>query len=158
MSYALAVKLKDEAAYPKNMYITTDSPMRTIRTVPTDDGKVMIFGGESHEYDDATYDEDLHYNKLIEDVHKRFEVDSVVYRWLAGDYMPYDRIPYIGPDPKHPSIYVITGYRAWGLAWAMSAAQAVAGYIQNEPADWANHFSLDRLKNPALKEDKVVRF
>lgn len=133
MSYALAVKLKDENAYPKNMYVTTDKPMRTIRTVPTDDGKVMIFGGESHEYDDATYDEDLHYNKLIEDVHKRFEVDSVAYRWLAGDYMSYDRIPYIGPDPKHPSIYVITGYRAWVLAWAMSAAHAIAISMARQP-------------------------
>jgi glycine/D-amino acid oxidase-like deaminating enzyme len=74
-------------------------------------------------------------------------------RWLAGDFMPYDRIPFIGPDPDYPSVYVITGYRAWGLAWAMSAAHGIRGYVDGAPADWVRHFSLDRLRSPVLDED-----
>jgi len=133
MSYALAVKLKEGSAYPQHMYITTDDPLRTIRTAPYDDGEVLIFGGESHEYDEDSYNPDDHYKKLIEDVYKRFDVEKVLYRWLAGDNMPYDRMPYIGPHPDHPSIYIVTGYRAWGLAWAMSAADVIAGYISDAP-------------------------
>ncbi|MGH7196023.1 MAG: NAD(P)/FAD-dependent oxidoreductase, partial [Candidatus Saccharimonadales bacterium] len=158
MSYGLAVTLKDSSAYPKDMYITTDEPMRTIRTAPLGGGSVLIFGGESHEFDEATFDENLHYRNLIEDVKNKFDVDKILYRWLAGDYMPYDRMPYFGPYPDNPSIYAITGYRAWGLAWAMSAARAVTGYVTNEPLEWAKYFSLERLREPLNEEDKQPGF
>lgn len=158
MSYALAVSLRDPAAYPKSMYITTDTPMRTIRTASFEGKPVMIFGGESHEYDEATYNEELHYANLIEDVHSRFDVEKVHFRWLAGDYMPYDRMPYIGALPDYPSIYVVTGYRAWGLAWAMSAASAIAQDVAGSPEEWVRPFNLDRLAHPLPKAERVHGF
>lgn len=157
MSYGLAVTLKNKADYPEGMYMTTDEPLRTIRYAPHEDSQVLIYGGESHEYSDDSWDPDAHYKNLIRDIRKQFDVDKILYRWLAGDYMPYDRIPYIGPMPKYPSIYVVTGYRAWGLAWAMSAAQAILGYAEQKPPQWAAPFSLDRLKLPTLKSDKNHR-
>lgn len=154
MSYGLAATLQDPSAYPQNMYITTDEPLRTIRSAPYQDGQVLIFGGESHEYSDETYDPDTHYRALIDDVRRKFDVDTILYRWLAGDYMPYDRIPYIGAHPDHASIYIVTGYRAWGLAWAMAAADIIAGDITDKPLDWAAPFRLDRLQEPIRDEDK----
>ncbi len=153
MSYALAVELEDPTEYPRDMYITTDDPMRTIRSAEYDGRPVLVFGGESHEYDAATYDERSHYISLAEDVQRRFKVKRIHCRWLAGDFMPYDRIPFIGPDPEYPSIYVITGYRAWGLTWAMAAAHGILSYIDGAPADWLRHFSLERLKSPLRDED-----
>lgn len=158
MSYGLGVKLKDESDYPKSMYITTDEPMRTIRSTPYQNGQLLIFGGESHEYSDDTYDPDMHYKNLIKDVKRKYKVDEIKYRWLAGDYMPYDRIPYIGPLPEHSTIYVVTGYRAWGLAWAMSASHAIVGYAMKGVPSWARYFSLDRLKEPLRSEDKAKGF
>lgn len=158
MSYALAVTLKDAAAYPEHLYITTDSPMRTIRSADYNGQPVMIFGGESHQLDDDNFNPDSHYKNLIDDVHEKFDVDKVVFRWLAGDYMPYDRIPYIGAMPGTPSIYTITGYRAWGLAWAMSAAEAIVDDIDGSPAHWVHPFSLERLQQPLTDEDKIQGF
>jgi glycine/D-amino acid oxidase-like deaminating enzyme len=155
MSYALAVELEDPNECPDGMYITTDAPMRTIRSAQRDGHPVLVFGGESHEYDEGTFDADSRYRALIEDVQARFKVKRVHCRWLAGDFMPYDRIPFIGPDPEHPSIYVITGYRAWGLAWAMSAARGILGYIDDAPGDWVKHFSLERLRTPLTDEDRI---
>ena len=155
MSYALAVELNDESSYPRDMYITTDTPMRTIRTADYDGGRVMIFGGESHEYSEATYDPDSRYRALTKDVHERFDVNKVLYRWLAGDYMPYDRMPYIGPHPGYPSIFIATGYRAWGLAWAMSAARIITGYVTGRPLSWAPPFGLERAKDSVLASDKT---
>lgn len=155
MSYALAVRLKDGAEYPRSMYITPDDPMRTIRSATYEGQPVMIFGGESHEYDEATYDEDKHYAALIEDVHSRFDVDEVLFRWLAGDFMPYDRMPFIGALPDTPSVYVITGYRAWGLAWAMSASAAVVNDMVGEPEDWVAPFGLERLSRPVPESERV---
>jgi len=157
MSYGLAVTLADGSAYPNGMYITTDQPMRTIRSAPYKGGHVMIYGGESHEYDEKSYDPDVRYRNLIRDVHASFNVDEVLYRWLAGDFMPYDRIPYIGALPGYSSIYIATGYRAWGLAWAMSAAEAITGYIMKDPVSWATPFSLDRLQFPVRADDKKAR-
>ena len=142
MSYALAAELEDPTEYPKGMYITTDDPMRTIRSAECDGRSVLVFGGDSDEYDATTYDERSHYKSLVEDVQRRFKVKRIHCRWLAGDFMPYDRIPFIGPDPEYPSIYVITGYRAWGLAWAMSAAHGILSYIDGASADSVRYFSL----------------
>lgn len=158
MSYALALTLKDPAAYPEDMYITTDDPLRTIRSASYDGKPVLIFGGESHEYDEATYDEALHYGKLIDDVHSRYDVDEILFRWLAGDYMPYDRMPYIGAMPDFPTIYTITGYRAWGLAMAMSATEAVVDAVAGQPAEWVKPFSLERLTQPVNDQDKLQKF
>jgi glycine/D-amino acid oxidase-like deaminating enzyme len=156
ISYALAAELDDPTGYPSGMYFTTDDPMCTIRSAECDGRTVLVFGGESHEYDEATYDEAAHYKSLVEDVQRRFKVKRIHCRWLAGDFMPYDRIPFIGPDPEYPSIYVITGYRAWGLAWAMSAAHGILSYIEDAPADWVRHFSLERLTSP-LRDEDIVR-
>ncbi|QGU04335.1 NAD(P)/FAD-dependent oxidoreductase [Corynebacterium comes] len=158
MSYALAVQLTEGSSYPESMYVTTDDPMRTMRSATSEGKPVLIFGGESHEYDDATFDADTRHRALIEDVRQKFDVDKVLYRWLAGDYMPYDRMPYIGAFPEHPSIHVITGFRAWGLAWAMSAAEAVVNDVAGAPDDWVRPFSLDRLSTPLPESRKVPGF
>ena len=112
---------------------------------------MLIFGGESYEYSDDTFDPDKHYKILIDEVRKEYKVDKVLYRWLASDYMPYDRMPYIGAIPGQPSVYVATGYRAWGLAWAVSAAEAVVDEITGNSADWVKPFILDRLRRGVRK-------
>ncbi len=155
-SYALAVTLKDGERYPSSLYITTDEPLRSIRSARFEGRPVMIFGGESHEYHDETFDDDmkLHFGNLITDVYQRYNVDKILFRWLASDQMPYDRMPYIGKIPGEKSIYVITGYRAWGLAWAMSATKAIANDIAGQPEEWVKHFSLDRLSIPLKDSDR----
>ena len=155
MSYALAVKLNDASTYPDGLYITTDDPLRTIRTASFNGKPILIFGGESHEFDPNDDNPDVHYQRLIDDVYRRFDVDQICFRWLAGDYMPYDRMPYFGALPDTPSVYAITGYRAWGLAWAMSAAEAVVNAIAGQPDEWAKPFSFARLQEPPRESDKV---
>jgi glycine/D-amino acid oxidase-like deaminating enzyme len=153
MSYALAAELADQAEYPDGMYINVDDPMRTIRSAEFEGRPVLIFGGESHEFVEDDFDPNPHFRALIEDLRSRFRVKRIRCRWLAGDFMPYDRIPFIGPDPEHPSIYVVTGFRAWGLAWAMTAAHGILSYVDDAPAAWVRHFSLDRLETPLREED-----
>src|SRR5206468_660674 len=107
LSYALGVLLKGE--YPKQMYITSEAPVRTIRSHPYRGGRIMVFGGESHLMT-KDYNKDEHYTNLIEDVKKRYDVDKIVYKWIAGDMMPDDRMPYIGNYPGQNNIFIITGF------------------------------------------------
>lgn len=132
LSYALGVKLKAEKQYPKGMYINAERPVRTIRSHPYDNGQILIFGGESHEMT-KNYEKNEHYQILIDDVKKRFAVDKILYRWIAGDVMPYDRIPYIGAYPGQKDIFIITGFQAWGLCWAIVAAQLITDLITGRP-------------------------
>ncbi|OYX43764.1 hypothetical protein B7Y94_00930 [Candidatus Saccharibacteria bacterium 32-49-12] len=155
MSYALALTLKDPSAYPKGMYITTDEPMRTIRSAIYKSRPVLIFGGESHEYSESSFDPELHYKNLIDDAHRSYDVEEILFRWLAGDNMPYDRMPYFGAMPDHPTIYVSTGYRAWGLAWAMSATESIIDDILGSPAAWAKPFGLERLKDAPAENSNL---
>jgi glycine/D-amino acid oxidase-like deaminating enzyme len=143
LSYALGVLINGH--YPKGMYINVEDPRRTIRSHPYKNGEILIFGGESHEMT-KNYDKDEHYKNLVDDVKKHFKVKNIEYRWIAGDAMSKDKMPYIGAYPDHPHVYIATGYRAWGLAWAMAASDIISGSILDKPVDWAEPFSLKRLK------------
>lgn len=37
----------------------------------------------------------------------------------------------------------------------MSATHGLISYLDDQPADWVKHFSLDRLQEPLRPEDKV---
>ncbi|MEX2006873.1 MAG: FAD-binding oxidoreductase [Candidatus Saccharimonadales bacterium] len=142
LSYALGVII--DGHYPQGMYITTDDPIRSIRSHPYKNDQILIFGGESHKMT-KDYDKDEHYQNLLMDVNQKFKVKKAVYHWIAGDNMTYDRLPYIGAYPKHPNIYVAFGFRAWGLAWAMAAAQIITSQILGESTPDAQPFGLQRL-------------
>jgi glycine/D-amino acid oxidase-like deaminating enzyme len=143
LSYALGVKLRSD--YPRNMYITTEHPVRSIRSHPYHDGRLLVFGGESHEMT-KDYNKDEHYQNLIEDVTNRFEVEEILYRWIAGDVMPSDRMPYIGRYPGEKNVFIITGFHAWGLAWGMAASEIIRDEICGQPNDYSHFFGLERLK------------
>jgi glycine/D-amino acid oxidase-like deaminating enzyme len=143
LSYALGVLI--DGHYPEGMYINVEDPRRTIRSAHYKKGQILIFGGESHKLT-KDYDKNEHYKNLIDDVPKYFKVKEIIYRWIAGDAMSNDMMPYIGAYPDHPNIYMVTGYRAWGLAWAMAASNIISGSILGKPVDWAEPFSLRRLK------------
>jgi glycine/D-amino acid oxidase-like deaminating enzyme len=143
LSYALGVRLKSD--YPRQMYITAEHPVRSIRSHPYEDGRLLVFGGESHEMT-KDYDKAEHYKNLIDDVTKRFEVEEILYRWIAGDVMPGDRMPYIGAYPGERNVFIITGFHAWGLAWGMAASQIIRDEITGQENIYSQYFGLDRLK------------
>lgn len=143
LSYALGVRIRGD--YPRGMYITTDEPLRSIRSHPYKEGQLLIFGGDSHKMEKG-YDKDEHYQNLVDDVTRSYEVEEILYRWIAGDAMPYDKMPYIGEYPEYKNIFVATGYRAWGLAWSVAAARIITGSILNRPLLWSKPFSPARLK------------
>lgn len=143
LSYALGIRLKAGSSYPQGMYINHDEPLRSIRSHPYEDGELLIFGGDSHDQKDE-YDKDQHWRSLLADAKQKFAVEELLYRWVAGDTMPHDRLPYIGPYPKHPTIFIATGFRAWGLAWAAAAATFIKDSVASHPrAEWP--FGLERL-------------
>ena len=149
MSYLLGVRLAKDADYPEDMYISVDSPSRTMRSHPYEEGRILLFGGEGYRIGGADYE--AHYENLIADVNRKFIVEEVVYRWMASDALSADRMPYIGELPGYPHIFVATGYSAWGLAWSAAAAGIISDLIVERPNDSAEVFGLGRMEKVGIR-------
>ena len=48
-SYALSFRLEDDSTVPHGMYLSADSPSRSICYTPTDEGRLLLIGGNGHE-------------------------------------------------------------------------------------------------------------
>lgn len=81
-SYAMAARLREGAKVPAGMYLSVDSPSRSVRAALGD--SVVILGGEGHKtgQDDDTRER---YSALESWARENFEVDSIDHRWSAQD-------------------------------------------------------------------------
>lgn len=141
-SYALTATLAGPA--PLGMYLSADSPTRSVRPV-TAGGREVLLGGEGHK---VGHDPDTRrrYEALEGWARERFAVDEITYRWSAQDYMPSDGVPFIGPaGPGASRIFVATGFKKWGMSTAAVAAMILRDRIGGRENDWADFFSSTRL-------------
>lgn len=144
-SYAIAAPIDKQQA-PRGMYISVDHPTRSIRSTPADDGgRMLIVGGEGHKPGDDP-DTNARYAKLEAFMRERFGVDRAEYHWSTHDYMPVDRLPYIGRLRRGvDNIYVATGFAKWGLTKGTLAAEIVSDAILGRANEWAELYDSTRL-------------
>ncbi|MDT8861914.1 FAD-dependent oxidoreductase [Alkalihalobacillus sp. MEB130] len=112
-SYVLAAKVKGEC--PDGMYLSVDSPSRSLRYTMRDGEKLAIIGGEEHKTGQGVNTQ-YHYEALEQYGMELFSDIDIQYRWSAQDMVTLDKLPYIGKISRtHPNIFVATGYRKWGM-------------------------------------------
>ena len=141
-SYAITVRLRGPV--PDGMYLQTESPGRSLRAHPFDDGELLIVGGESHElgHGDAVDK----FAALERYARERFDVAGFEHRWSAHDFMPEDGLPYIGRlQPFSDRVLTVTGLAKWGLALGAAASRILADGIGGRANDWAETFDPWRL-------------
>ncbi|BBY44619.1 FAD-dependent oxidoreductase [Mycolicibacterium celeriflavum] len=138
-SYCMAYKVPVNIT--RGMYISADSPTRSLRYAPTPDGDFLIAGGAGHpvghqkspassvqELDQWTK---LHYPGAMQ-----------THYWSAQDYSPIDELPYVGPIlPGNDKIFVATGFDKWGMTNGTAAALALSSRILGGRMDWAEAFA-----------------
>jgi glycine/D-amino acid oxidase-like deaminating enzyme len=138
-SYCMAYKLPGNLT--RGMYISADSPTRSVRYAPTPTGDRLIVGGASHpvghEKSPASSVQELdswakvHYPGAMQ-----------THYWSAQDYAPIDELPYVGPIlPGHDKIFVATGFDKWGMTNGTAAALALSSRILGGRMDWADAFA-----------------
>jgi nitrite reductase/ring-hydroxylating ferredoxin subunit len=129
------------------MYISADEPTRSIRSSPgTDGARFLIVGGEGHKpgRDDDTR---RRYEALEGFLHDRFDAGAVEHRWSTHDYLPVDRLPYIGRVRRNePRILTATGFAKWGLTKGVVAAAILSDAILERDNKWAETFDAKRLR------------
>lgn len=129
---------------PQHMYISSTTPIRSLRPWPEGGPNGAIIVGENHPTgsDDA---DPGRWGELERWANEHFDVDSFEYRWSAQDYDTADRIPYVGRSPMTGSILVATGFAKWGLTNGTAAAAILVDLILERENDYAEAFSASRI-------------
>jgi glycine/D-amino acid oxidase-like deaminating enzyme/nitrite reductase/ring-hydroxylating ferredoxin subunit len=152
-SYVLLARLRDEV--PEGMYLSDESPAHSLRSVPTEDGELLMVGGESHKAGQSEAAE--RYRALEDWARARFEVASIEHRWATQDNMPADGLPFVGRLwPLSDRVLTVTGLRKWGLAMGTSAARMLADRLLGRPNHLAPFFDPLRL-HPLAAGPELVK-
>jgi glycine/D-amino acid oxidase-like deaminating enzyme/nitrite reductase/ring-hydroxylating ferredoxin subunit len=149
-SYAIAVELDGDR--PEEMYLSVDSPTRSLRTA----GEHLIVGGEGHKVGDE-HDTAEHYANLEAWARQHFAVRQVAYRWSAQDWSPADGIPYIGRMAGHDDgVFVATAFKKWGMTHGTVAAMVISDLIGGRDNPWLDVFDATRLAPTQSLKDVVA--
>ena len=155
-SYAIAARI-EAAQDPQGMYINTGTPTRSIRTAYDEDGGLLLLlGGEGHK-PGAEPDTERRYRTLEGFGREHWGATEFPYHWSTQDYMPVDKVPYIGRLTRGSSHrYVATGFNKWGMAHGTAAAMILSDAILRRPNAWAHLYDANRVK-PRASAAKLLK-
>ena len=135
-SYALAFKVAEPI--PHGMYLSADSPTRSLRYAPSPAGDLLLVGGNGHVVGRESSTQSK-VDELIAWTRKYWPGAQLTHQWSAQDYSPIDKLPYVGPLlPGNDRILVATGYSKWGMTNAVAAALALSARVLGGHVEWAH--------------------
>src|SRR5215218_6977507 len=134
-SYALAFRVPGDR--PQGMYISADTPTRSLRTAMHGAEERLVVGGNDNEGGHFTKP----LSRLVEDLMnwttKHFPGAELTHTWSAQDYQSHNHVPFIGWLPRGGKrIQLATGFGKWGMTNAAMAALMISGNILGRPAPW----------------------
>lgn len=149
-SYIVAAK--GNVKHLDGMYLSVDSPNRSVRTVNINGEPHLLLAGEGHKTGQGE-PEMNHYEALKAFGEKVFQVTEFPYRWSAQDLYTQDNVPYIGPvSANETNIFVATGFRKWGMTGSTTAAAVLRDYALDKDTPEMEIFSTERFTaDPSLK-------
>jgi glycine/D-amino acid oxidase-like deaminating enzyme/nitrite reductase/ring-hydroxylating ferredoxin subunit len=143
-SYAIACRI--DGAPPEGMFISADSPTRSIRGVPLDGEELLLVGGEGHKTGTGG-DTEERYRRMEDFAREHWNVHSVAYRWSAQDNSTVDGVPYVGRlTPRADRVFMATGFAKWGMTGGTAAAHLLTDLLLERPNTAAGLFDPNRLK------------
>lgn len=148
--YVIAARTRDP--YPGGMYISADSPSRSLRAATVDGETLTLISGEAHKTGQGE-DTRHHYEALEAFGHQVLGLTDIVYRWSNQDLFTLDKVPYIGPiTGMHPHVLVATGYMKWGMTTGTAAAQLLCDLALSRDNPFAQLYTPSRFYiEPSLK-------
>jgi glycine/D-amino acid oxidase-like deaminating enzyme/nitrite reductase/ring-hydroxylating ferredoxin subunit len=144
-SYAMALDLGDSAAIPRGMYLSADSPVRSVRSAMDD--TVVIVGGEGHKVGQDA-DTRQRYAALQQWAEKTFPVERIREQWSAQDNMPVDGTPFVGRQLPRSPVFVATGFGKWGMTNGTASGLLLADLIDGKENDWLVAYDATRTRAP----------
>ncbi len=143
-SYALLCRIA--GATPPGMFISGDSPTRSVRAVPVDGDELLLVGGEGHKTGEGG-DTEERYRALERFAREYWDVESVEYRWSSQDGTTIDGVPYVGPlTPRNEQVLMATGFAKWGMTGGTAAAMILSDRLLGRENPWAAMFNPNRIQ------------
>ena len=137
-SYAQAFRVP--GLIPTGMYLSADSPTRSIRSVPHEDGIRVLVGGNGHTVGRYQPTSDR-VADLTEWTKRHFPGAELTHAWSAQDYRAVDDLPYVGPLlPWSENVLFASGFAKWGMTNAVAAALALSSRLLGGATSWAQAF------------------
>ncbi len=156
-SYALARRI--DGGPLDGMFLSADSPTRSVRPHLGDGQAFLVVEGEEHKTGQDP-EAQRHYDAIEQWARERFGVDTIDYRWSAQDYIPADGVPYVGRMPGGAErVLVATGFKKWGMSNGTAAAMMLRDVVLDRPNPWLSLFDATRLRPrqsaPSLVKENV---
>ena len=134
-SYCVALTVTDDV--PEDMYLSADSPTRSLRTAVVNGTKYLIVSGNGHKVGHGSNNQ-AKVDGLTRWAQEYFPTAQPAYAWSAQDYSPASAVPYVGKVPAGGGhIYAATGYNKWGMTNAIAASLALSSEILGGNMPWA---------------------
>ncbi|MEN6325100.1 MAG: FAD-dependent oxidoreductase [Syntrophomonas sp.] len=148
-SYIIGIKINEK--FPEGMFITAESPGRSLRSQNDGNEELVLIAGEHHKTGDGQ-NLNIHYQNLLDFAHQTFQVNEVKYRWSTQDCMTIDGVPYCGNiTPKNPDLYVATGFGKWGISNGTATAMVMRDLISKGDSPWAPVYNPSRFNLKSTK-------
>lgn len=151
-SHGIAVEV--DGPVPQGMYISADSPARSVRSFSHGGTRYVVVAGEGH----RTGEGDAHARarRLVAFASQHWPGSRLRFSWTAEDFVPQDGVPYAGPLTRGGQTYLATGFQKWGLSNGTAAALMLAELVLGNDHPWAEAFDPHRL-TPAASAPSFVR-
>ncbi len=144
-SYVIGATIKEK--FPEGMFISAEEPIRSLRSQSSQDGELILIGGENHKTGHCE-NTNLHYSNLIDYAKSTFQVQDIPYRWSTQDCMTLDGVPYVGNlTAQSPGLYVATGFGKWGMTNSTAAAMIIKDLIKKGDSPWAPVYNPSRFSH-----------
>jgi glycine/D-amino acid oxidase-like deaminating enzyme/nitrite reductase/ring-hydroxylating ferredoxin subunit len=154
-SYVVAGYVDATTAAPQGMYISAESPTRSIRLIRDGERDLLMLGGEGHKVGQEEDTEGC-YQRLESDAKRRFGLSSIDYRWSTQDTVSVDSVPYIGRMTRTSEhLFTGTGFRKWGMTNGTLAATLLTDRIMGRENPWAAFYDSKRLDIPQSAKEFV---
>ena len=155
-SYAVAAPLHASQA-PDGMFLNMGTPTRSVRTMRDGERQYISIGGNGHKAGREA-DTPARYDQLDAFLHEHWPgVGDVEYRWSTMDYMPLDRVPYIGRIRRRARhVFTGTGFNKWGMTNGTVAAMMLSERILGRESGWERLFEAKRW-HPRASLGKFVK-
>ncbi len=135
-SYAMAFRVPGPV--PQGMYLSTESPTRSLRTASYNGEDVLVVGGNGHEVGRHPSPQSM-VDELTAWTLENFPGAVRSHVWSAQDYESHNHVPFVGKLPGGGGhVYLATGYGKWGMTNAPMAALRIAGEILGGQMPWAD--------------------
>ncbi len=142
-SYAVAFTVQDEI--PAAMYLSVDSPSRSLRTAVVEGRQYLIVGGNGHPVGRQSHTQSL-VDDIIRWTQENFPTAQAAFNWSAQDYRPTSSVPFVGKMPVGGhAIYTATGYNKWGFTNGVAAGLGLSAEILGGHMPWAMELYKPRL-------------